>query len=73
VRIVGVFVGVENVSDGEFADRDDQSVGSLRAAEFVCCGVYFLGIAAEIDGLPDEGARHAGIGHRNALFHNYYK
>ena len=65
-RIVGIFVGVENIDDAEFADRDDQPVGGLRAAELIGTGFDFLGVAAEIDGLADERALHAQIWHWSA-------
>ena len=65
-RIVGVFVGVENVGDGELADGEHQPVRRLRAAELVGRAIHLLRVAAEIDGLADEVARDARVRHRGA-------
>ena len=46
----------------EFADGDDQPVGGLGAGELIDVGVDLLAVAAEIDGLPDEGPLDARIG-----------
>src|SRR5262249_46693240 len=61
-----VFIGVEYVVDGEFADGENQSIRGLRSAKLIWPGFYFLAVAAEIDGLSDESTRDAGIGHRLA-------
>ena len=60
-RIVGVFILVENVDDAELADRDDDPVGALGAGKLIDSGIDFLGIAAEVDGLPQERSRYAGV------------
>ena len=63
-----VFVVVEYIRDGEFADREYETVRGLRAAKLVRRGIDFLVVAAEISGLPDERARHACIGNQFADF-----
>src|SRR5580704_71125 len=65
-RIVGVFVGVENVGDAEFTDGEHQAVRRLRAAELVGRSIHLFRIAAEIDGLADEILGNSRIGHRGA-------
>ena len=61
LRIVGVFVGVEKIDDGEFADRQHQAVLRHRTGELVDVGVNLLRFAAEVDGLADEIALHARV------------
>lgn len=53
-RVVRVFVGVEDVDDGVFADREHQAVGGLSAAELVQVGIELFSLAAQIDGLAEE-------------------
>jgi hypothetical protein len=43
---VGIFVGVKNVRDREFADRDDNTIGGLRSGKLVGLTLDFLGVAA---------------------------
>ena len=57
-----ILVGVEYVGDAEFPDRYDEVVGRLAAGKLVDGGVDFLGLAAEVDGLADEGSVQARVG-----------
>jgi hypothetical protein len=54
--------GVEYVGNREAADGEYEPVGRARAGELVGVGVDLLGLAAEIDGLPQEPTLDAGIG-----------
>src|SRR5579862_329662 len=66
--IVSIFVVVEYVGHAEFADRNHHAVFGLRAAELVEIAVDLFAVAAKVDRLPDERARHARIGHRGTDF-----
>ena len=59
--IVGIFVGIEYVDDGELADPQDQTVRCIRLRKQVDVGVDLLRLAAEVDGLPDEIALRARV------------
>ena len=48
LRIVGIFVGIEDVDDRELAEREHQPVRRLRAGEPVEIGVHVLGLAAPL-------------------------
>ena len=58
---VGIFVGIEEVDDGELSDRQHEAVRRARAGELAEIGVDFLDLAAEIDSLPEKPAVHADI------------
>ena len=58
---MGIARGVEHIRDAEFSCRDDDAVGGLRTGKLVDVGVQLLGVAAEIDGLADEGAGNAEV------------
>jgi osmotically inducible lipoprotein OsmB len=51
-RVVGVFVGIENIDNGIFADSDNHSVRRLRAAKLVQIRTELLDPAAEIAPAP---------------------
>jgi hypothetical protein len=61
LRTVGIFVGIEDVDDGELSDRQNQAVLRARPGELADIGVDLLNFAAEIDGLPEEYALHARV------------
>ena len=61
-RIIRVLIFVENIDHAELADRDHQPVRGLRSRKLVDAGVDFLNVAAEVDGLPEERARHPCVG-----------
>ena len=61
LRIVGVFVGVEYVDNGELADPQDQAVRRIRLRKQVDVGIGLLRFATEVDGLPDEIALRARV------------
>jgi hypothetical protein len=65
-RVVGVSVGIEDVDDAEAARGQHQAVGAARSAEPIEIVVDLFSVAAEIDGLAQEGALHAGIGRGGA-------
>ena len=54
LRIVGVFVGIEHVDNGELADPQDQAVRRIRLRKQIDVGVGLLRFATQVDGLPDE-------------------
>ncbi len=61
-RIVGVAIGVEDVSHAEFADADHHPVGAVRAAQLIGSRVGGLRRPAEIHDLAHEQAGHAQVG-----------
>ena len=61
-RIVGVFVGIEDIDRAEFSDRDDQPVRGLRSGKLVESSIDFLDLATEVDGLPQERAVQTRVG-----------
>src|SRR5215470_4751535 len=67
-RIVRIFIGVENVDDGIFADREHQPVGSLGAAELIEVGIELLRFAAQIYGLAEEPSLDQKVRSRLADF-----
>src|SRR6516162_7966224 len=67
-RIVRIFIGVEDVDDGVFADREHQAVGGLGAAELVQVGLELFSLAAQIDRLAEEPSLNQKIGIRLAYF-----
>src|SRR5208282_4309415 len=67
-RVVSIFVVVEDVGNIEFSDREDEPVGGLALGELIKAGVHFLGVAAEINCLPDESPLDARIGVIGANF-----
>jgi hypothetical protein len=59
---VGVFVGIEDVDDGEPSDCEHKAVRRAPIGELVDAGVDLLAFAAEIDGLADERALQSRVG-----------
>src|SRR5258708_38830267 len=53
--------GIENVGDAEFSNRQHHPVRGPRTAHLVEARGDLLGVPAEIEGLPDEGARYPEI------------
>jgi len=62
-RHFGVSLGVTLPTD-----REDEPVGGLALGELIKAGVHFLGVAAEINCLPDESPLDARIGVIGANF-----
>ena len=51
-----VCIGVEDIDDGVFADREHQAIGGLRAAELIEVGFELLRLTAQIYGLAQKSA-----------------
>jgi hypothetical protein len=68
---VCVCVGVENIDDGIFADREHQAVSGLGATELVQVGLELLGLTAQIYGLAEEAALDKKIRIRLAYFESF--
>ena len=60
--IVRIFICIEYVEDVELTYRKHQAVCRRRAGELIEVGINLLGVAAEIDRLPDEIALQTRVG-----------
>jgi hypothetical protein len=59
---VSIFVGVKDIRNSEFADRDDKTVSGLRSGKLVGLALDLFGFAAQIDRLSDKVSIQPRIG-----------
>jgi len=63
-----VFVGVEDVDDGVFAESEHEAVGGLGAAQLVQVGIEFMRFAAQIYRLAEKQSLNQRVGINRAYF-----
>ena len=57
-----IFVGVEDIGNGDLAHSNDQPVCRLRSSELIRAGFDFLTFSTQIDRLANKRARQSRIG-----------
>ena len=60
-RVVRIAVVIEDINDGELADRQDHVVGRLCSPELVGARAQRAGLAAKVEALAYEGAGQAEV------------